>query len=85
MPNHPGLEPQGVAERLHGVLAGVVDTAARQRHPAAHRRDVDDPAAAGRPHARQHQLGQPQQPEHVRLELPPTASIGTSSTGPYSP
>src|SRR5664279_4164633 len=66
----PSLNPERVRQRLHRVLAGVVERSARQCHPAAHRGDVQDPALPGPAHPGQHQLGEPDQAEEVRFELP---------------
>jgi hypothetical protein len=68
------LEAQGVAQRLEGVLGGVVPAPARKRQPAAHGADHDDPPPALSPHRRQDQLGQPHRAEDVGLELP--AGVG---------
>ena len=65
------LEPQRIADRLDCMLGCVVGTSARERQLAAHRAEVHDPARALPAHARQDQLAHADQPEHVRLELPP--------------
>ena len=63
------LEAQRVRDRLDRVLGGVVDPAAGEHEPPAHRADVDDPPVMLAPHPRQHQLAHPDEAEHVRLEL----------------
>ena len=65
------LEAQRVRQRLDRVLARVVEPAAGEGQPAAHRGDVDDAARALRPHAGQHELAHAEQAEHVGLELAP--------------
>src|SRR5207253_2267707 len=65
----PHLEAERVAERLHGVLGGVVEGAAREREPPAHRGEVHDPAPALAAHTREDELGETDQAEDVGLEL----------------
>ena len=70
-PERLDLDPQGVAEGLHGVLRRVVVAPERKGHPAAHRAEVDDAAAAGGAHPGQHELAHPRQAEDVGLEHGP--------------
>ena len=69
-PEPAHLKAQRVRDRLDRVLGRVVVAAAGKRQPPAHRADVDDLAPALLAHLSQHELGQRDEPEHVRLELP---------------
>ena len=70
-PKFAHLPAHRVADRLDRELRAVVDAAAGEHEPAAHRRDVHDLAEALAAHAGQDELAHPQQAEDVRLELAP--------------
>ena len=60
---------QCIAERLKGVLGGVVPGPEGHGNTPRHRGDVQDAPAALCAHMRQHKLGEARQTEEVHLEL----------------
>ena len=79
------LHPQRVAEPLDRVLAGVIERAAGQRDPAAHRRDVQDPTGLARRIPGSTSWVSRTRPKKFVSNCRRMSSIGTCSTGPYSP
>ncbi|GAB2691330.1 hypothetical protein GCM10027194_27140 [Thalassiella azotivora] len=63
------LDPEAVAESLHGELGGVVPGAQRLVDAPADGRHVDHPALAALAHPRQDELGQPREADDVHLQL----------------
>ena len=62
---------QGVAQSLHGVLAGAIGALRRRGHQTGDRTDHDDAAGAPLPHFPQRRPGHAYDTEEIGLELPP--------------
>ena len=60
---------QCIAERLKGVLGGVVPGTQGRGNTPRHRGDIQDAPTALCAHMRQHQLGEARQAKEVHLEL----------------